>query len=120
MLALAFFSWWYGLGWRLAIQRTRLMVSHNVQIFSVSILLKTLFEPWKRITSNPGAGISAHAQASLDNAISRLVGFFVRFLVLIAAIVTTLMIGIIGIVQIIIWPLLPPLLLLTIVLGIIK
>ncbi len=120
MLALAFFSWWYGRGWQLTINRMPLMVSRNVQTFSVSILLKTLFEPWKRIVSNPGVGISAHAQASLDNAISRIVGFFVRILVLIAALVTTLIISIIGIVQIIIWPLLPPLFLLTIILGFIK
>jgi hypothetical protein len=43
----------------------------------------------------------------LDNLVSRCVGFTVRLLVLFAAIIILFVVGVIAIVELIVWPLLP-------------
>lgn len=45
----------------------------------------------------------------LDNAVSRAVGFAVRIIVIITALLLLVVIAITGIVVLIVWPLLPPL-----------
>lgn len=75
--------------------------------FSVMTLLKTLFSPWKRIVSTGAKGIDAKVQATLDNLVSRMVGFFTRLMVLIAALVMTTGTVIMSVSIAIIWPLIP-------------
>lgn len=99
--------WWYGPGWALAFQRigTR---THNVALaFSTPTLLKTLFAPWKRIQSNGAKSFDAKFQAMIDNLVSRMVGFFSRLMVLIAAIIMTSGTFLMSSVFAIGWPLLP-------------
>lgn len=55
----------------------------------------------------PGAGIDAHIRALVDNAVSRLVGFVIRLFVLLAAGVCLLGVGVGGMLQIALWPLVP-------------
>jgi len=120
MLALAFFSWWYSQGWQQLSKRIIKIIRTNFQVFSVSLLLKTLFEPWRRISTNPSSGLGFHIQAAIDNTISRFVGFGVRFIVILAALITTILLSLIGIIELVVWPFLPPALIVTIILGIIK
>jgi len=75
--------------------------------FSVSQLLRTLFSPWRRIITPPGAGLSAKFRAWGDNIVSRAVGFVVRVLVLLAALVAVLFVGILTLGELIVWPFLP-------------
>lgn len=75
--------------------------------FSVSQLARTLFEPWRRIVTYPGASLAEKFKAWGDNAVSRAVGFTVRAGVLVAAFLTLVTIAVITIVEIIVWPLLP-------------
>lgn len=76
-------------------------------MFSVPSLMRTLFAPWKRIVTNPGAGLNAHLSAIGDNLVSRAIGFTVRVFVLIAALVSIVIIVAVGVVQIVLWPLVP-------------
>ncbi len=76
-------------------------------MFSVRILLRTLFAPWKRIVTSPGASFDAHLRAFLDNLVSRFVGFFVRFFVLFAAGISLIFLCFIGVLELVVWPLLP-------------
>ena len=117
MLAAAFARWWYGAGWKLVQKSVRIRMQRTLDSFSAPTLIKTLFAPWKRILTNPGAGISEHARAMVDNAVSRLVGFTIRIIVLLSAVVCFIAVGIAGMVQIIVWPLIPILIVLCIVLG---
>ena len=116
MLLAAFFAWWYGPGWALVFKNMQRRLRQTEQVFSVGMLAKTLFAPWRRVISYPGASLQAHMQALLDNTVSRFVGFMVRILVLISAAVVLVVVMVVAIVEIIAWPLVP----LAIVAGIIK
>lgn len=107
MLAVGFFSWWYSAGWRTLAKNVRKRLQKTSAMFSVPSLTRTLFAPWKRIVTNPGAGLQAHLQAIGDNMVSRAIGFTVRLFVLIAALFSVLIVAVIGVVQIILWPLVP-------------
>jgi hypothetical protein len=107
MLILQLASWWFGEGWRQVAKRgwQRLVgVSH---LFSLPILIRTLWAPWRRIVTYPGASIDAKLRAMGDNMVSRCIGFTVRTLVLIAA---GLILGLTAAgsaLSVIIWPLIP-------------
>ncbi|HSX44714.1 MAG TPA: hypothetical protein VLF39_01200 [Candidatus Saccharimonadales bacterium] len=101
-------TWWYGKGWLDTLNRIKRQIQGIWRMFSILILLKTLFDPWKRIISPPGKSLDAMWRALVDNLISRLIGFVVRVLVIIAAFVVTTMAAIVGAVMAIGWVLLPP------------
>ena len=107
MFVLDLLSWWYGSGWAGVLRATRQHLSGLAEAFSLTILLRTLFAPWKRIVSAPGAGLDAKLQAMGDNLISRFVGFTVRFLVLLTAAVAFVVFCAVGLAELLLWPLLP-------------
>jgi len=107
MLITDFFSWWYGRGWRLIARRSLTQIRHIFDLFSVQLLLRTLLSPWRRIITYPGASLEARLRAMADNFFSRLVGFVVRILVLLAAGLSGVVIGILGLLTLLVWPLLP-------------
>ncbi len=107
MLVMEFFTWWYTRGWKLVVQDLRRRLSLTLQLFSVPSLLRTLFSPWRRIVTYPGASLDARMRAMGDNLVSRGVGFVVRFFTLIAAGVTLVVVATLSITLILVWPLLP-------------
>ncbi len=117
MLAAAFARWWYGAGWKLVQKNVQIRMQRTVDSFSVPTLARTLFAPWKRILTAPGAGIEAYMRAMVDNAVSRMVGFTIRIFVLLAAGVCFVGIGVAGLLQILIWPLVPVLIVACLVMG---
>jgi hypothetical protein len=107
MLLTDFFGWWYGRGWGQIIASLGRRLGATAANFSVGQLLKTLFSPWRRIITYPGASFQARFRAWGDNLFSRIIGFFVRFFVLIGAAATLAVIAVLSLAEIIIWPLLP-------------
>lgn len=107
MLALEFFTWWYSQGWLRRWQGIGYHINKTARIFSIPVLIKTLFEPWRRIVSYPGAGLSDHLRATIDNLFSRLVGLCVRVLVLVFAGLMLLFIALFGLASALVWPFLP-------------
>lgn len=75
--------------------------------FSVEQLMRTLFEPWRRIVSYPGASLEEKMKAWGDNLFSRLIGFVVRSAVLFAGFVVGLLVAIFTLLEMVVWPLLP-------------
>ena len=69
--------------------------------------MRTLFAPWRRIITYPGAGLEAHVRAATDNLVSRMVGFMVRLMVLFAAAVILFFVAVVSFAVLVIWPLLP-------------
>lgn len=107
MLLSDFLIWWYGSGWKQAAKNIKSRLQSVADNFSVSQLLGTLFEPWRRIISYPGASLGEKLRAWADNMFSRVIGFIVRFFVLIAALVVAIAVIILTLVEVLIWPLLP-------------
>jgi hypothetical protein len=107
MLVLSFLSWWYGRGWKQVLTSLGPRLRKVASSFSVAQLLRTLFQPWRRIVSYPGASLQAKMQAALDNLVSRCIGFVVRSGVLVAALLTAIFVAVFTVVEVIVWPLLP-------------
>jgi hypothetical protein len=109
--------WWYGPGWILAFQRISTRTAGVANAFSAGTLLKTLFAPWKRIQYS-GKSFDAKMQAIVDNLVSRTVGFTVRLLVLIAAVVMIAGSLVLSVAIVIVWPLVPVMILLSVFKGV--
>ena len=101
------FRWWYSTGWAQAAGSISTWSNNVSRTFSVPLLIKTLFSPWKRITGFGGKSLDAKIRASIDNLISRVVGFVTRLLVLVAAGLMMLIVLVAGALFTIIWPLIP-------------
>lgn len=107
MILTSLIEWWYGKGWKSANIHAQKRIQGAYRMFSIPILLRTLFAPWRRIITAPGAGLDAYIRAIIDNAVSRVVGFTVRSMVLFVAMVTISVSTIISILEVIIWPVVP-------------
>jgi len=107
MFMLDLFSWWYGSGWAGVLASTRHRFADLAETFSVRTLVLTLFSPWRRIITYPGASIEAKLRAIGDNLVSRFVGFMVRFFVLLAAAISFLFLCLAGVLELVLWPLIP-------------
>lgn len=121
MILLAFFQWWYGRGWA---EQGRAIFTRTDKIsktFSVGILFKTWFAPWKQVVSYTShtTSLENRFRASVDNLVSRVVGGFVRTMVMFAAILVMLIAAIAGVIVVLIWPTIPllPVLLAAVALG---
>lgn len=88
-----FLSWWiiatpkaiWEIGWAL--------VCKTWQFFSVPLLFKTIFEPWKRdILSTKGASLDVIFRVWIANLISRLVGFVVRLGIILTGLVLVILV----------------------------
>lgn len=104
---LEFVRWWYGRGWAGALANIKGRAEALSDMFSVSILLRTLFSPWRRIITYPGAGIDAHMKAMVDNLVSRFIGFLVRVTVLISAGLVFLLLIVLSALELVLWPFWP-------------
>lgn len=120
MLAISMLTWWYTKGWANVLASLSARLRKAYETFSVSMLLRTLFSPWRRIISVPGKRLIDHLYATLDNLVSRFVGFFARLFVLIAALVSLVFILLVSLLELIFWPLLPVAVIMCLIAGFIK
>ncbi|HUD10244.1 MAG TPA: hypothetical protein VMR28_01070 [Candidatus Saccharimonadales bacterium] len=107
MLGISLLTWWYGQGWSQVASSIPRRLHATIKLFSADTLLRTLFAPWRRIVSYPGKSLSDHFRAMIDNIISRIVGFLVRLSVLISAVLALVIITVFGVIELVVWPLLP-------------
>jgi hypothetical protein len=107
MLVVAFLHWWYGPGWRDAANRLTRRMRETYLNFSIPSLLRTLFAPWRRISSPPGSSLEQRMRALVDNLVSRTVGFTVRLLTIFVACVMLTFFVIAGGIFLALWPTLP-------------
>lgn len=116
----AFMTWWYGAGWNGTVKQTKKHLADLSQNFSISILVRTLFAPWKQLDAIKGVNQSLGDQLhrSIDKTISRFVGFMVRSLTLFAALISMLVLLAFRLVWIALWPCLPLLIPLSMLYGV--
>jgi hypothetical protein len=100
-------GWWYGQGWSWLLKIIRKNLGVVSETFSVLILLKTWFSPWKQIQTV--STFRNFFQAAIDNLVSRFIGAVIRTFMLLAAFVLTFVLIAGGLALLIIWPVFPAL-----------
>lgn len=108
MLFVALVSWWYGAGWvkQALILRTQIM--NALDTFSIGLLLRTLFSPFRQISAGGVRGpLGVKLRAWFDRLVSRFVGAGVRIIVIGIGVVYLLLVIIVGVVRFLAWPLIP-------------
>ena len=110
MAIIEMLSWWYTAGWGVFIHKLGNLFANLTDFFSISSLIRTLFQPYRQISAggaSSDAPLDLKFHAFIDRLISRCVGFVSRFLILIVGLIIILVSSAIGIVTIIIWPFIP-------------
>ena len=76
---ITYLSWWYAQEPAYLWRAVNVTSNKILNLFSVPILIRTLFDPWKRdVTYAENASLDVRYKIWLNNLISRLVGFMVR------------------------------------------
>ncbi|MBU2563987.1 hypothetical protein KKA23_00155 [Patescibacteria group bacterium] len=109
MIILIFWKWYYTKGVKNILFAWKNFILFSVEYFSIPLLLKTLFSPWKRdITKKPrGLDLKKIFEYISFNTISRGLGFVIRFFTILVGILFFLLTLIIGCFIFIIWLILP-------------
>lgn len=104
------FLWWYTRGWLIFIRKVRGFMLNITDFFSMDSLIRTLFKPFRQIsaeTANVDSSLDLKFQMFLDRLVSRTVGFCTRLILLIAGCILIIFGGIISLILIILWPFVP-------------
>ncbi len=110
MIAVELFSWWYVKGWGVFIGKLRRSLGNILDFFSMSSLIRTLFQPFRQISAETAVGtvsIDRKFQMFIDRLISRVIGFFSRLVLLIVGSVIILVGAVCSLVLIVLWPIVP-------------
>ena len=101
-------SWWYGDGFFARIQSIKVRLEKVFDFFSILILIKTLFAPYKQISAGGNVDKSeTWLQIIADKLISRFIGFFARIFLIIAGMIVIIFQLIFSVIVIIFWLILP-------------
>jgi len=104
MIIVNLLGWWYLEGWREFGQTLIEKMRGALSFFSIGALIRTLFAPFRQISANESG---AALQVFLDRLISRLVGAVVRILLMIVGIIIFVIEAVLSVVLMVIWPLIP-------------
>ncbi len=117
-LSLIFVNWYYKEAYFRVWKYIKAIQIINFDVFSVRILFKTLFAPWKRdVISYEGLTIKQRFEVWSLNVSSRIIGFLMKTFVLLAYIFAEAATLIVSVAALIIWPILPLLAIYSIVFG---
>jgi hypothetical protein len=111
---------WYLIDKPRAILKTwKNLLIFNLNYFSIFLLLRTFFSPWRKYRWPYGRGFDAkmYLEAFISNAIMRTLGVLLRFFLIVLGIISEFLIILIGISALIIWFLLPLILLVFLITG---
>ena len=76
--------------------------------FSLGLLLKTLFAPWRQISAGQVRGpIGVQIRAFFDRLFLRIIGGFIRTVTLIVGLIALCVMLLVGLMRIVVWPLVP-------------
>ena len=120
MLLIGLFSWWYGAGWLQLGQRVLTRIGNTMDFFSIGILFKSLFAPFKQLSVGRVQGsVETQLRAWGDLQISRVIGALVRLAVIAFGLVATILLSVVGVLLLFLWPLVPilPLIVIVVLIG---
>lgn len=81
----------------------------NFNYFSVGLLLRTLFSPWRKyeVYRERGFNVGKFIESLISNLIFRLLGAFLRSILIFAGLVTEIFVALAGVAAFILWIFLP-------------
>ena len=84
MIAWELLVWWYTDGWLRRFRALTERMDSLMDFFSIDLLLKTLFSPFRQISAGRVDGaIDVQLRAFFDRLISRIIGAFVRLVMIV-------------------------------------
>ncbi|MBR3137925.1 hypothetical protein IKG41_01085 [Candidatus Saccharibacteria bacterium] len=104
------FLWWYSRGWGVFVDQLKNYFASIVDFFSMDSLFRTLFKPFRQISAesaSANSSIDLKFQMFLDRLISRTVGFFSRLILILVGVILMICGGVLGLVLIVLWPIIP-------------
>jgi hypothetical protein len=109
MILFSMLSWWYTAGWSALATRIGHRINTVMESFSVSLLMGSLFEPFRQISAGQvrGGGFDVQLRAFGDRLFSRLFGAVIRSLFIGMGLVGAFLTAIVGMVQLAVWPFVP-------------
>lgn len=108
MFIVGLFSWWYGAGWLRCLVAVRDNLLSVYDYFSLDLLLRTLFAPFRQISAGKVRGpIGVQVRALVDRLISRVIGSIMRTVMIVVGSATLFIAAVIGLLRIVIWPIIP-------------
>jgi len=109
---MSFIKWHYSEGVEYYWQAYKFSVNSVVHYFSLPLLLKTLFSPWKRLSvkdNKPGFNLDRYFDVISFNLVSRMVGAMVRIVLFLAGNLAVFFLVVLGLLGLLFWLLIPPL-----------
>ena len=109
MILLYLWRWWYVQGWQEAAKALLGTIKRLSGVFSVDLLLRTLFSPWKQTVNvaGPNTSIQLRMKWWIGNQVSRFIGFIIRSSTLVVAALGLLIVSILGGGVLLVWPFVP-------------
>ncbi len=108
LLITSLFRWWYSDGFSERLQITSVRLESMIDYFSFSLLLKTLFSPYRQISAgNVDGSLEVKMRASLDRLFSRVIGAVIRLIIMTVGAFVAGVLVLYSVVGIIVWGLLP-------------
>jgi hypothetical protein len=106
---ISYLAWHYSLGLLDLMSLWRNFLWLSGHIFSIPLLLRTLFSPWKRMSEDypKGLNLSNLGEALLVNTLMRLVGAVVRLFAVLAGFVFAGLIIVFGMATLVLWLAMP-------------
>ena len=108
LLVTELLKWWYTAGLRQRLKKASVRLDGTIDYFSMDLLLKTLFSPFRQISAGKVDGsLEVKMRALIDRVFSRLIGAFIRLLLLVVGGITIALQVILALVVILLWLLVP-------------
>lgn len=121
MILPAYVIWHYSTAYTDLIRLWTNYIWFFYNFFSISILAKTLFSPWQRITErrqHAGLDFEDIAEVVVINVLMRVVGFIVRTVFIVLGLLTVFIVFWLGIFLLLVWTFLPAIIPVSFVYGI--
>lgn len=108
MIIVGLLEWWYTRGAGGQMARARESILSVYDYFSIDLLLKTLFSPFRQISAGGVRGpLAVQMRAFFDRLFSRLVGAFIRTFMIIFGSIALVIVSLMSIVRVVGWLIMP-------------
>ena len=108
MVIVGMVTWWYRRGFLMEVRLAGDRLEALYDYFSIDLLLRTLFAPFRQISATKVNGpLAVQLSAFVDRLFSRMIGFIVRVVMIFAGSITLFIASLIAVIRIILWLVVP-------------